>query len=159
MSWGHGIRGGIAILLFLIWAGAHARVEVVEFTDPDKQALYQEMIKELRCLVCQNQNLADSNAELAVDLRKRTRELIEDGRNRNEIVDYMVARYGDFVLYRPRFNVATAFLWISPLALLLVLVIWVVRWRRRAVAVSTGYSSEDLSRARDLLQRDTSEDR
>ncbi len=149
----------IMVPVMFSWTSATAKVEVVEFEDPDKQALYQDMIKELRCLVCQNQNLADSNAELAVDLRKRTRELVEDGRDRKEIVEYMVARYGDFVLYRPRFNSATAFLWTSPIVLLIVAIAWILRWRRRAVVTSTGYSDEELSRARKLLQQESSTDR
>ena len=144
-----------AALLLGTWGSVSAKVEVVEFDDPVKQALYQDMIKELRCLVCQNQNLADSNAELAVDLRNRTRELIEAGRDRSEIVDYMVARYGDFVLYRPRFNAATAFLWVSPVILLLGALLMILRWRRRAVTASTGYTEEDLARARELLHKDS----
>ena len=131
---------------------AAAKVEVVEFADPAREALYQQMIRELRCLVCQNQNLADSNAELAQDLRRKTRELVGDGKSRSEVVDYMVTRYGEFVLYRPRFTVATAFLWMSPLVLSLILVWWVLRWRRRATALPTGYSEEDLRRARSLLE-------
>lgn len=137
---------------------ALAKVEIVQFEDPARQALYQEMIQELRCLVCQNQNLADSNAELAQDLRKRTRELIEEGRDRDEIADYMVARYGDFVLYRPRLNASTMFLWFSPLVLLLVVVILVLRWRRRAQTMHPGYSQQDLSRAKALMQGDIQPD-
>ena len=142
----------MAMIVWLCWPGlAAAKVEIVEFADSAREALYQEMIRELRCLVCQNQNLADSNAELAVDLRRKTRELIGDGKSRSEVVDYMVSRYGDFVLYRPRFNAATAFLWISPLCLFLFLVWWVLRWRRRATAQPSGYSTDELHRARSLL--------
>ena len=140
----------MALLLATISA-AFSRVEVASFEDPSRQALYQEMISELRCLVCQNQNLADSNAELAQDLRQRTRELIEDGKSREEIVDYMVARYGDFVLYRPRLTPATVFLWFSPIVLFLFLVWWVIRWRMRATVSDTGYSELELQRARSLL--------
>ncbi len=147
-------------MLVWIWLAvpATAKVDVVEFADPAREALYQQMIRELRCLVCQNQNLADSNADLAQDLRRRTRELIGDGRSRSEVVDYMVARYGEFVLYRPRFTAATAFLWMSPLVLSLILVWWVLRWRRRATAAPTGYSEDDLQRARTLLE-DSKDDR
>ncbi len=75
---------------------------------------------ELRCLVCQNQSIEESNAELAVDLRRQIRELISQGKTDGEIIDYMVARYGDFVLYRPPFKATTALLWIGPFLLLLV---------------------------------------
>lgn len=75
---------------------------------------------ELRCLVCQNQSIEESNAELAVDLRRQIREQIAQGKTDREIVDYMVARYGDFVLYRPPFKATTALLWIGPFLLLLV---------------------------------------
>jgi cytochrome c-type biogenesis protein CcmH len=75
---------------------------------------------ELRCLVCQNQTIEESNAELAVDLRRQIREQIAQGKTDREILDYMVARYGDFVLYRPPFKATTALLWIGPFLLLLI---------------------------------------
>jgi cytochrome c-type biogenesis protein CcmH len=75
---------------------------------------------ELRCLVCQNQSIEESNAELAVDLRRQIREQITQGKTDREIIDYMVARYGDFVLYRPPFKATTALLWIGPFLLLLI---------------------------------------
>jgi cytochrome c-type biogenesis protein CcmH len=74
---------------------------------------------ELRCLVCQNQSIEESNAELTVDLRRQIREQIAQGKTDREIVDYMVARYGDFVLYRPPFKATTALLWLGPFLLLL----------------------------------------
>ena len=152
---GPGIRRIAAVVMaawFCVVLPAAAKVEVVGFADPAMEALYQQMIRELRCLVCQNQNLADSNADLAKDLRRKTRELVEDGKSRSEVVDYMVSRYGEFVLYRPRFTAATAFLWVSPLVLSLILIWWVLRWRRRATAAPTGYSEDDLKRARALLE-------
>ncbi len=141
------------ILGFGFYLPSSAGVDVVAFDDPGQEALYQEMIRELRCLVCQNQNLADSNAELAQDLRRKTVELVKAGKDREAIVDYMVSRYGDFVLYHPRFNAKTAFLWISPLILFLFLTWWVLRWRRRMVAAPTAYSAHDLAHARNLLRK------
>lgn len=92
---------------------------------------------ELRCLVCQNQTIADSDASLAVDLRRETRELLRQGRSDGQIVDHMTARYGDFVLYRPPFKATTALLWIGPAVMLLggmsVLVL-VLRRRSRMAA-------------------------
>ena len=78
------------------------------------------LAEQLRCLVCQNQSIADSNAELAVDLRRQIREQIAAGRSDGEIVDYMVQRYGDFVLYRPPFKATTMLLWLGPALLLLI---------------------------------------
>ncbi len=74
--------------------------------------------QQLRCLVCQNQSIADSHAQLALDLKKEARTQLSQGRSEQEVIDFMVQRYGDFVLYRPPFNAATALLWIGPFALL-----------------------------------------
>jgi cytochrome c-type biogenesis protein CcmH len=78
----------------------------------------RDLAHELRCLVCQNQTLADSNAPLAVDLRNQIREQLAAGRSEQDVIDFMVARYGDFVLYRPPFKAATAALWLGPFLLL-----------------------------------------
>lgn len=102
------------------------------FDDPDKQARYETLINELRCLVCQNQTIADSNAELALDLRDKVAVLIEEGRSDAEIIEYLTARYGDFVLYRPPMQTNTLLLWLGPFLLLLVagiVLIFTVRGR------------------------------
>ena len=90
--------------------------------DPVAQKRLVDLSAQLRCLVCQNQSIAESNAELAVDLRNQINEQIKAGRSDKEIVDFMVTRYGDFVLYRPPFKATTALLWIGPIALLLLAV-------------------------------------
>jgi cytochrome c-type biogenesis protein CcmH len=146
---------GAILLLIALSHSVYAKVEVVEFKDPQKQALYQQLIKELRCLVCQNQNLADSNADLAIDLRRKTRELIEQGKNKKEVMDYMVTRYGEFVLYRPAFNLSNLFLWCAPLLLLLMAVWIAVRSRNRNKALPETYSEEDRRRVRQLLNSST----
>ncbi|MYF69627.1 MAG: cytochrome c-type biogenesis protein CcmH [Proteobacteria bacterium] len=84
------------------------------FEDPELEAQYQSLIDEVRCLVCQNQTIADSNAPLAADLRREIREMMGEGASRGEVVDFLVARYGDFVLYRPRFQPSTWALWGGP---------------------------------------------
>ncbi|MBS1135003.1 MAG: cystathionine gamma-synthase [Burkholderiaceae bacterium] len=91
--------------------------------DPVSQKRLVDLSAQLRCLVCQNQSIAESNAELAVDLRNQINEQIKLGRSDKEIVDFMVTRYGDFVLYRPPFKATTALLWIGPIALLLLAVL------------------------------------
>lgn len=84
------------------------------FEDPVLEAEYQRLIKEVRCLVCQNQTIADSNAPLASDLRREIRGMMGEGATRNDVVEFLVARYGEFVLYRPRFQPSTWALWGGP---------------------------------------------
>ena len=127
--------GFIALALVLFAPGAGAKVEVLSFDTPDREQRYNTLIKELRCLVCQNQNLADSNAELAKDLREKTYEMIQAGVSDDEIVDYMINRYGDFVLYRPPVKTSTVFLWLGPFIALLIGLFVVTRMIRRGSAV------------------------
>ena len=106
-------------------------IETYQFSNTEDEVRYQKMIAELRCLVCQNQNLADSNAELAQDLRAKTFEMINAGASNNEIAEFMVARYGDFVLYRPPLKGQTLLLWIGPFGILLIaLVVFFITIRR-----------------------------
>ena len=88
------------------------------FDDPEMQARYDALIDEVRCLVCQNQTIKDSNAFLAKDLRREIRRLMDEGQTDREIADFLVARYGEFVLYRPRMSGNTLLLWLAPLVLL-----------------------------------------
>jgi len=144
----------IALLCALINV-AQAKVEVVQFDDPSQQTLYKRLIDELRCLVCQNQNLADSNADLAIDLRKKVRVLINDGKTYDDVVEFMVSRYGEFVMYRPPFNRSTIFLWLSP-AVLLISVFSIVIWRKRsssrASTIGSEFDKEHHEKVRALLQ-------
>lgn len=94
-------------------------VEVNEFDNKEDEQQFKVLVNELRCLVCQNQNLADSNAELAQDLRKEVYQMIKAGQSKDEIVAFMVARYGDFVLYKPPFKAQTYILWVGPFVFLL----------------------------------------
>jgi len=90
----------------------------VAFEDPEMQARYEHIISEVRCLVCQNQTIKDSNVFLASDLRREIRRMMTDGMTDTEIADFLVARYGDFVLYNPRKNGRTLILWITPALLI-----------------------------------------
>ena len=94
--------------------------EPLVFENQQQQDRFDKLTKELRCLVCQNQNLADSDAQLAHDLRREVHELLQTGRNDKEIKQFLVDRYGDFVLYRPPVQTNTYLLWLAPLALLLI---------------------------------------
>jgi len=111
-----------ALLIALAPLFAAANVEPT-MLDPVAQKRLVDLSAQLRCLVCQNQSIAESNAELAVDLRNQINEQIKAGKSDSEIVDFMVTRYGDFVLYRPPFKATTALLWIGPIALLLLAIL------------------------------------
>ena len=104
----------LALLLLACALPAFAIDEQGKLEDPALQARYEKLSNELRCLVCQNQSIADSTADLAGDLRIQVRDMLESGASDREILDYMVARYGDFVRYRPGFNPRTWMLWIGP---------------------------------------------
>jgi len=109
------------------------------------------MIAQLRCLVCQNQNLADSNADLAKDLRARTYQMISAGATDQEIVEFMIARYGDFVLYKPPLRWRTALLWLGPFAILLIalgIFFFTIR-KSRAVSVMSKAERENAARLLD----------
>jgi len=102
-----------------------------DFADPVLQARYEGITKELRCLVCQNETIADSNASLAVDLRREVHEMIAEGKTDQEIKDFMLARYGDFVLYKPRMTGKTLVLWAAPAAMLLFGLFAAIRFIRK----------------------------
>ena len=110
-----------------------------------------EIAAELRCLVCQNQTIVDSNAPLAVDLRDQIREQLKQGRSAGEIKNYMVARYGDFVLYRPPLKATTLLLWVGPLLLLLAGLIVMFRKIAQRRADAAPLSTEDREAAARLL--------
>jgi cytochrome c-type biogenesis protein CcmH len=114
-----GLAAGVAALLVLTAGPAHAAEAPTVAADPALEARVMAIAAELRCLVCQNQTIADSNADLAVDLRNQVREMLRQGQGREQIVGYMTARYGDFVLYRPPLKESTALLWFGPAVLLL----------------------------------------
>jgi len=114
---------------------------------------YRDLLKELRCLVCQNQNLADSGASLAGDLRSIVKERMVAGDNDDAIVDYLVSRYGDYVHYRPPVSRSTLVLWFAPVALL-ALVLLTLIIRRRAVSEQEVVESAELERARAALRSD-----
>jgi cytochrome c-type biogenesis protein CcmH len=145
-----------AILLLPLCIPAHSLsgLEALNFANPQQEARYKKIIAELRCLVCQNQNLADSNADLAKDLRKKTHAMIIGGQSDAQIIDFMVARYGDFIRYRPPFKSSTVLLWISP-ALLLALGLGIL-WRVTGRSRDTLSHADEVGKARvrDLLRKE-----
>lgn len=123
---------GLLLSLLAFQSNSVAVIEAVVFDTSKQEQRYKKMIAQLRCLVCQNQNLAGSDAPLAKDLREITANMIKQGANDTEIKEFMRSRYGDFVLYEPPFNVSTAFLWLGPFVLLIfVIVALVLNIRRR----------------------------
>ena len=125
----------LVLALTLTWAGGAAGVDTQRFfDDPALQARYENITHELRCLVCQNETIADSNATLAGDLRREVREMIAAGQSDEQISEFMIARYGDFVLYRPRMTRVTFLLWAAPALMLAFGAVAVVRVIRRRAA-------------------------
>ena len=126
-----------AATIFLIGSNALAIDVGQSFDDPELQARYEKIIAEVRCLKCQNQTIKDSNAFLAVDLRREIRRLLEEGNTDDEIYDFLVARYGDFALYRPRTSGRTLILWIAPMLFLLfgAILLWRVVKRRMTMSI------------------------
>jgi cytochrome c-type biogenesis protein CcmH len=125
--------------------------------DPEVEKRLQELSKELRCLVCQNETLADSRAGLAEDLRKEIREQIKAGKSDKEIIAFLTARYGDFVLYRPRVTPVTYLLWFGPFVLLVVglAVLYRQLKQRRALITQTPLSARDRRHIEELLDTPT----
>lgn len=131
--------------------------DIRTFATPEQQQRYQKMIEELRCLVCQNQNLADSDAELAQDLRTEIFNMIAtENKTENEIIDFMIARYGDFVLYEPPVKPTTVLLWFGPFVLVsisvLALVLYLLRRSENQTQRHSTLNESDRSRLKQLLQ-------
>jgi cytochrome c-type biogenesis protein CcmH len=128
------LRTLLAALLFAFAGHALAIDAQKAFDDPALQARYEHINRELRCLVCQNQTIADSNATLAQDLRREVKSMIAAGKTDDEIREFMIARYGDFVLYRPRMTASNFLLWAAPVLLLLLGAFMGIRYIRRQSA-------------------------
>lgn len=131
---------------------ATATLESFKFDNAAAEQDFKDLIAELRCLVCQNQSLADSDAELAHDLRAEVYAMVQDGKSDEEIVEFLVARYGDFVLYKPPVKPSTYLLWFGPFALLLLAGVLLLRAvRRQKRTATTEISADDRKRLDDLL--------
>jgi len=123
---------GLALLcLALCLSVASAKEAAPAAADPVLEARMLKIAAELRCLVCQNQTIADSHADLAIDLRQQVREMLQKGMTDQQIAAYMTERYGDFVLYRPPFKATTMLLWIGPGVLLVLGLLWLVLMLRK----------------------------
>jgi cytochrome c-type biogenesis protein CcmH len=153
----------LAALAFAFASVAFGQAEEVAHPDPRVEQRLKDLGEQLRCLVCQNQTIAESNAGLALDLRNQIRAQVAAGRSDDEIRAYMVARYGDFVLYRPPLKATTVLLWIGPFALLgvgIAVLAWVVLRRRRGTVPPMVTESDDAGAAlAALLEADGPEKR
>ena len=140
--------------LLILGTGSALAVEVRQFDDPDKQTRYERLIEELRCLVCQNQSLADSDADLARDLRDEVYGIIQSGQSEEEAIRFLTDRYGDFVLYRPPVKPITILLWLGPILALLGggLFLW-FQARHRTIETDLELSASERERLEHLRQR------
>jgi cytochrome c-type biogenesis protein CcmH len=151
----------LLFIVILIMSVNCYSVDYRQLADPKQQESYDTLTKELRCLVCQNQTIADSNAELAADLRRQVYEMLENGKSRDDIVQFMTDRYGDFVLYKPAFKGKTTILWIAPIVFLLMGLITVFFFIRRKKASanlqdqagSLQNNEEKQNKIRNLLEK------
>ena len=149
-----GGRGGkgFLIVLLLMFSTLSFAIDDHQLANPEQQKTYELIISELRCLVCQNQTIADSNAELAGDLRRQVFEMLQQGKSKDEIVTFMTDRYGDFVLYNPPLKTKTALLWLGPFALLLTgLSMIALVIRRKKKAATTIIDKDKQEQIRHLL--------
>ena len=136
------------------------QIEFHSFENTQQEKLYLQLVAELRCVKCQNQNLAESNAELARDMRDKTYEMVVSGKSRDDVVSYMTARYGDFVLYNPPFKAKTLLLWIGPPVLLLLSLFFILKIiRKQNQRPSEQLSDADLDSVRTMLKSDSSSEK
>jgi cytochrome c-type biogenesis protein CcmH len=141
------------LLTVLLRPALAADPAVFRFEDAGSEARFQALTQELRCLVCQNQSLADSHAELAGDLRREVHEMIKAGKEDREIIDFLVRRYGDFVLYRPPLDPRTTALWLGPIGLLVLAgLVGYIAVRRRGATPPPEVAVEERARILALLQ-------
>jgi len=148
------MRATLAALLLAFATLAWSQAEEIANPNPVVEARLKALAEELRCLVCQNQTIADSSAPLALDLRNQIRTQIAQGRTDDQIRAYMVDRYGDFVLYRPPFKATTAILWLGPFMLIaagLAIFLGIVR-RRRAETPAVAPSAQRRDEIEKLLE-------
>jgi len=148
---------GLLLTLCLL-GSASAAIDAYEFKNEAERERYRTLVEELRCPKCQNQNIADSNAPIAMDLRREIYRMLEEGQSNEQIVDYLVARYGDFVLYKPPVNAKTLVLWYGPIVLLVIgfaVLAFILIRRRRASdkPASNTLSEAERERLATLLDR------
>ena len=136
---------------------AFSAIDALNFSSPQQESDYHQLTQSLRCPQCQNNNIADSNATIAVDMRGKVFELLQEGKSKNDVVDYMVERYGNFVTYDPPITASTLVLWIAPLLLVLLGVVFLLRRKPKTQSAVTSQdvlTDEDNARLAELLNKD-----
>ncbi|MDU9403121.1 cytochrome c-type biogenesis protein [Pseudomonas sp. zfem004] len=151
-----------AVLGLSLAGAARAAIDTYQFRDEAERERYQQLTKELRCPKCQNQDIADSNAPIAADLRREIFRMLGENKSNQQIIDFMVDRYGDFVRYKPALSGRTFLLWFGPGILLaggFVVLALIVRWRRgQAAAGPAELSADERERLAKLLEKDRTHD-
>lgn len=150
----------IACIFSFVIPVSAVQIEFHSFKNVQEEKLYLDLVAELRCVKCQNQNLAESNAELARDMRDKTYEMVVAGKTRDDVVSYMTARYGDFVLYNPPFKAKTLLLWVGPPILLLLSLFFILKMiRKQNQNPSEQLNDTDLDSVRTMLKSHSSSEK
>jgi len=145
----------VSVLFVLTLGIFSSQIQAIEdkfhFDSPEKNALFLELTKELRCPKCQNQNIADSDAMIAVDLKRKVYELLQKDYDKNQVIDFMKQRYGDFVYYQPPVNPMTIWLWLLPMLFIFIALVGIVISRKRQ---TPEINQEQLAKAQEILERE-----
>lgn len=153
---------GTLLISMMLSMAAYAVIEIHEFDSPEQEQQFHELNQTLRCPKCQNNTIGDSNAELALDLRQKVYEMTKEGKSKQEIVDYMVARYGNFVTYEPPFTAGTAILWLGPLLVIVIGFSFIVYRSKRKPAKleqTTSLNAQEQARLDALLKDDNGDNK
>lgn len=151
-------RSRLLVIVSLLLAASMAAAAQTPAGEAELDARAHALSQQLRCVVCQNQTLADSNAELAVDLRRQIRQQLADGADEQAVKDYLTQRYGDFVLYKPPLKPLTWLLWFGPLVLLILVVVMLLRARRRIANAAEPALQADERQRLDAMLRPASKE-
>ncbi|WP_423186880.1 cytochrome c-type biogenesis protein [Alishewanella sp. d11] len=145
----------LGLVLFTLGStvSADSSKELLQFESEQQRQIYAELTAELRCPQCQNQNIADSNAVVAVDMREKTHELVLQGFSRQQVLDYMIDRYGNFVHYKPPVNSMTIWLWVLPVLMLVALFLFQLRRRKSLEEAEIELTSDTSDTAKAAAQQ------
>lgn len=144
----------LACVWMLFSLPVRADIDVYQFDNDNQEQVFRELTRELRCPKCQNQDIADSNAGLAKDLRDKTYQMLRAGKSKQDVVDYMVARYGNFILYDPPLMASTLILWLAPLGAIVLGMLFIVLRSRKTAAVSAELTEQERQRLARLLDEE-----
>lgn len=152
----------VLLISFLSISSAWAAIDTFTFSEPNKRELFQELAEELRCPKCQNQNLSDSNSPIAADMRREIYRMVEEGQSGEQVTNFMVERYGDFVRYRPKNDESTWLLWYGPIGLIglgLVVVIIIAGRKKKTVSEAQPTTQESTANVTDMEKSTTDKEK